>query len=311
MVMATLPVLATVHTMPLVAVEWPRGFGYLVGDLLEVEASVRVPAGFELEARSVQAQDLPNWLEMREVTWQRQDSRDSVVYRLRWVYQIFFTPPQVTALEVPPRAVRFRSLQSAEPLDVVIPAVQFTMSPLTEPLGETGPLGEMEPDWRMPEPSARWLWTWAVSLGVLLALWGTNVLVRRRYVRRGVFWLALQRVQKAKALEDPEAMLVLHKALEQKAGEAIFSHDLQALFDRWPPALSAREELSRFFEMSEAVFFAAPGGTALGAAGCEAVSPGAPPSAPAGSVPAECLEVAGRLSRRLATLERRTRDGSR
>lgn len=255
--------------------EPPRDFGYLTGDLLELDAVVRAPRGFELDALQLRSGELPAWLEMRDAAADAKSAGDAVEHRIRFVYQLFFVPDSVTRIEIPPRTVVFRSGRSGEEVRATVPSFAFTMSPLT------GPATAMERDWPVPPPPLRGLGLAAGSLILLLAAWGAWEGVERYRRRQRVFWRADREIRR-----EPDcgrAMLVLHRALEARAGRALFGHDLEVLVERWPAAASVREDLARFFDLSEGLFFGDHGTR----------------------VPEDCLPWLRGLAGRLRELERR------
>lgn len=224
-----------------------RTFGYLAGDLVELAAAVRVPRGFELDTLRLQGGELPAWLELRETTAEARAAGDAVEQRVRFVYQLFFAPDSVTRLEIPARELVFRSGGDGASARATVPAFAFTMSPLT------GAAAALEPDWPLPPPSLRGLGLAAGALVSILAAWGAWEIVERMRRRRRIFWRADREIRR-----EPDcgrAMLVLHRALEARAGRALFGHDLDGFVERWPAAASVRADLARFFDLSEGLFF--------------------------------------------------------
>lgn len=261
--------------LPQVQVERPRDFGYFTGDLLELRASVRVPERFTLDARSLEGAAWPDWLEVREINSTLQQGTLSI----RYLFQLFYVPDSVTHLSIPERRLVFRSEDTGEALQASISGFTVGISPLTD--SSSG----LEPDWIAPRPSTYWIRLLAGSLAILLGVWMTSVAVERRRQRRLVFRRADRELRSAR--DCGEAMLVLHRALEERAGKALFPHDLDALAERWPPAAEVRSDLEQFFALSSAHFYRNHGTD--------------------GS--ADCLSWVRQLSNRLMTLERRFGDG--
>jgi mxaA protein len=235
-----------------------------------------VPAGFTLD--SIQQPDTtwPGWLEVRERDWKARGGSAAPFYDFRYLYQIFYVADSVTTLEIPARPLVFRSERTGEALWATLPPFRFSLSPLTD---STSTLG---PDLSIAPPSARWIRWSGAALGAL-CLWAVLLAVGHRR-RWRVFRRARRDVRRAR--DCGEALLRIHRALEARAGRALFAHDLEALTDRWPAAEEVRGELERFFGLSDAVFY----------------GNGGEPSE-------DCLQWARELAHRLATLERR--DGRR
>ncbi len=264
---------------PEVRLEPTRDFGYLTGDRIELRGSVRVPPGFRLDPASARPGTGSDWLELREAAWERERVGGATRYRFRLVYQVFFVPDSLTRLSVPPRAVRFRSREGGEEMEAVLPAFAFSLSPLTD---STTALAA---DWPVPAPSLRGVAASAAFLALFVGLFGALGLLERRLSRRRAFGRAHRRVRRTG--DCAEALLALHRAFEERAGRAVFAHDLDLFIERWPPAEEVRVDLERFFALSENVFYANGGRGA----------------------PAECLSWVRDLSGRLAVLERRLGSG--
>lgn len=260
----------------LVQVQPPRDFGYLTGDLLELRASVRVPHGFSLDVAERPDSARPGWLEVRESFWKADEAADALSYDFRFVLQVFFVADSLTTLEIPARGLVFRSDETGEELRASVPPFRFKLSPLTD----SG--SALEPDLPIALPSARWIWVSAVTLAAL-CLW--VILLWSGHRRRSrVFRRAQRDVRRTR--DCGQALLRLHRALEERAGGALFAHDLEPLTDRWPAGEEVRDELERFFGLSDAVFFEK-----------------------GGSVSDDCLPWLQQFARRLVVLERR--DGGR
>lgn len=252
----------------------PRPFGYRIGDTLQVAGVIGVPAGFELEGNPVTDGGLPEWLEMRDQFWEVRDQGNGRAYRFRLVFQLFYAPDSVTRLTVPERRVTFREAESGERLEAVLPELAFTISPITR---GTGPIAA---DYVVPAPSPRPLRLAGGALAVLLTLLGLGVALRRpRQPDR--FRAAHRRIERAR--DCAEGTLVLHRALEEEVGGAVFRADLDRLAQRWPAAETVRDDLRRFFELSETLFY----------------------EDDRRQMPEDCLDWLRELSRQLMALEHR------
>lgn len=261
-----------------VQIQPPRDFGYLTGDLLELQASVRVPRGFALDVVEQPDSAWPAWLEVRESSWKAREAADALSYDLRFVFQVFFVADSLTNLEIPGRRLVFRSERTGERLQASVPPFRFNLSPLTDSSSE------LEPDLPIAPPSMRWIWA---SVAALAALCAWVILMWSGQRRRSrVFRRAQRDVRRAR--DCGEAILRLHRALEERAGGSLFAHDLGPLTDRWPAGEEVRDELERFFGMSNAVFYRNGGGASE-----------------------DCLPWLQGFARRLVSLERRDGGGGR
>ncbi|GBC85362.1 hypothetical protein HRbin11_01811 [bacterium HR11] len=230
--MLGLPVAVEVHP--------ERAFGYWVGDRVVVEAHVRVPRGHRLDPSSLHEGTLPEWLELRSV---RQAYRGGV-YRIRWTYQVFLSPPDVMPVQIPGRALRLQGPAGA--YEVGVPPVTVYFSPLA------GPAAEPTWDFTPPRPSRRAVYGHGSLLAGLIGGW-TALWAWRRWRRPCLFRAVVRRIQEAQA--PTEALARLWEALEAKAGAALFPHDLDRLLQRWPPAVRLRADLAWLFELREATLY--------------------------------------------------------
>lgn len=257
-----------------VQLEPPRSFGYRIGDTLHVAGVIEVPAGFELEGARGARGGLPSWLELRDESWELRDEDDGRAYRFRLVFQLFYAPDSVTRLALPEWHVEFREVASGERLETALPELTVTIAPVTRGLGPVAA------DYVVPAPSPRPILLAGGVLAVLLTWLGIDLVLRRRR-GSGRFRTAHRQIERTR--DCVEGTLVLHRALEEKMGGAVFRSDLDRLVRRWPAAEMVREDLGRFFELSETIFYR--DGNAR--------------------TPPDCLDRVRELSRQLMVLERR------
>ncbi|MCS7311358.1 MAG: hypothetical protein NZ742_00350 [Acidobacteria bacterium] len=227
--------------LPVVVEAQPeRAFGYWVGDLLVVEARVRVSSGHRLDRSSLHEGDLPEWLELRSV----HRTYRGGIHRIRWTYQVFLSPLDVIPVQIPGRTLRFQGPEGT--YSVEVPPVTVYLSPLAGSGAE--PTLEFVP----PQPSRRAVYGHGGVLAGLIGGW-TALWAWRRRRRPRLFRAVVRRVRET---QDPtEALTRLWEALEAKAGTALFPHDLDRLLQRWPPAGRLRPDLAWLFELREVTFY--------------------------------------------------------
>ena len=255
----------------------PRQFGYRIGDTLAVRAQVGVPRGFELEVASLGAGELPEWLEVRERSWDVREGtgRTDRTYEVRTVFQVFYAPDSLTRLAIPERRLVFRGA-GGERVEATIPAIELSITPMTDRSSR------MAANYPVPSASPRRVQVAVGALGALLLLAGAGAVARRRGRRSRPFRRAHR---EALGTDDcAEAALALHRALESYTGAAVFAEDLE-LVATSSGVGSLEREWRRFFELSEMIFYEDDGRRA----------------------PADCLERVRELSRRLMEVEERAR----
>lgn len=248
-----------------VSLEAPRSYGLRAGDRIRHRIRVEVAAGAELQVATLPAErDIHRWLELQSVSVQRRRGEDIDRYTLRLRYQVFATPNQVEAHRLPGFTVAWGS--GEESGRVVVPDWRFTLTPLLGKAVERrkGSFEVLQPD-IPPEPlpiseQALRVAGWsAASLALGAFLLATGPL-RGRFRRSRPLARAhrqLRRLRRGPA--DWERVRagyrVLHRALDETAGEAVFEGRLDRLRDRVPALEPASDELAAFFAESRNLFF--------------------------------------------------------
>lgn len=238
----------------------PRAFGYQVGDVLQRQIVVRVPAGLALDEASLPRPGARGHaLELRELRRQSSAGREEL-----WLhYQVFVAPQAVRTFELPPFSLHFDGRPRAQ--DVRVDAWPVTVAPLV-PL-EVSPrngLGELQPDAPPPHLATQALRSrlvaYAVAAGLLLATlavvqlagswWGSR---RRPFARAWRLMLALP------SGDDPAAWRVacerLHAAFNEAGGEVLFEHGVPRFIVRRPAFEALQQDMRRFLQLSRRGFF--------------------------------------------------------
>jgi mxaA protein len=242
----------------------PRTFGYVIGDKIRREVRLSVRPGYRLDEASLpKAGRLDRWLELAAPELRAESIGNGRRYHLVLTYQIFNAPRSFTAVTIPQQDLRL--VGEAQVVTTLLPALQVTVAPLTSDLGAKGYWGSaLQPD-RAPAPLAlqarqtRLAWTGAALLALLLfAAWrrGLAALIARR---RLPFASAVRRLKRLPASGAPADLVVglkiVHEAINQTAGRAVFAHNLGAFFAAHPEFTGLREEFERLFAASGLVFF--------------------------------------------------------
>jgi mxaA protein len=238
----------------------PRSFGYQVGDVLERQVHVQVPAGLQLiEASLPRSGARGQALELRSVVRQRSGRDD----QLRLRYQVFIAPTAVRTFELPAFTLRYAGLPRDEELRVqawpvtVAPLVPVEVSPRVG-------LGELQADQPPPLIPTRAAWWRLRGLLALLLLLGAYLAVVYLglpgwQARRRPFGLAWRSLRQLPAQPTPEAWraacLQLHQALNHSAGQVVFEAGLDDFVQRRPAFAGQREALHSFLQQSHAAFF--------------------------------------------------------
>lgn len=285
-----------------VSVHQPRAFGYLIGDELEQRITLRAPAGFALDPKSLpQAGRKGLWLELAAPHLTSTKAGDATRYALTLDYQIINVPDQVRTIDLPALDLAFSGQGTT--VGTVIDQWPVTISPITPTyvLARAG-LEQTQPD--APPPTTgtgtymRLTFLWIAAFIALIA----GIIVQHR----GIPWLRRDARPFARAARDilklsrmaPDRAIYrrglqrLHRAFDAVAGHAVFADHLASLFAARPELLGLRTDIEQFYAASQREFFGTHAGTvnldrvAALAARCRDVEASAAPSAAAGGLAA-------------------------
>jgi len=264
--------LAVVHATPAragdevlrVEASEPRAYGYQVGDHLQRQVLVHVPAGWTLDEASLpRPGDRGKALELRSVRSRSVAEGGGRRIELDLDYQVFLAPAAVRTVEIAPILLRFGGATRTEELR--IEAWPVTIAPLVqvEAPSRRG-LGELQPDRTAPlrdtTPLRARLLVWAAIALLLIATLAVAYLGPPwRAARNRPFGVAWRRLRRLPAQPDDstwrEACVWLHEALNRTAGEVLFERDLEAFVQRHPGFAPLREDLQRFLLTTREQFF--------------------------------------------------------
>lgn len=248
----------------------PRAYGYQLGDTLQREVLIEVPAGLALDAASLPMPGARGQaIELRAVRLGSEPMPGGQRQRLRLDYQVFFAPREVRTLEIAPLILRY----TGQPRDQTlrIDAWPVTVAPLL-PLSVSPRqgLGDLQPDVAPPLIDASalqqrlLLWAGAATLAMAWLAWARLGWPwwQRRHLPFGQAWAHLRRLPDTPDSERWHAACRrLHRALDQSAGQVMFEAGLPAWLARQPALAPLKEDLARFLRLSQQLFFA-PGAAA-------------------------------------------------
>ncbi len=239
----------------------PRSFGYQVGDVLERQVHVQVPAGLQLDETSLPRSGARGQaLELRSVQRQRRGRDDRLILR----YQVFIAPAAVRTYELPAFTLRYVGTPRDD--DVRVQAWPVTVAPLVPvDVSPRVGLGELQAD--QPPPlittrAAGWrlrgLLLWMLLLGSYLAI--VYFGLPGWQARQRPFALAWRALRDLPAQPTPQAWQAacrqLHQALNHSAGQVVFEAGLHEFVQRRPAFASEQAALQTFLQQSNATFFA-------------------------------------------------------
>ncbi len=244
----------------------PRLFGHFIGDILKIEVDVRVDNGVELEPASLpQPGPLNQWLELSSSRVESGSDHGSTLYRFYFSYQTFYPALDARQLDVPGFTLSFKSGDQIYPAQV--PTWSFGISPLREilpPARESGG-AYMQPSvppafYDTRRDAWRALGLAGTSLLALLLLayhlawWPFAARAHRPFAQ------AVRVIRKDLANDDArrgyrDAIIALHRAVDQTAGHAVLPEDMPGFFAKHPAFARMQEQFTRFFASSQSLFF--------------------------------------------------------
>lgn len=255
-----------------------RDVGYTVGDILERTITVEVKKPYKLEPTSLPIVGYERryrgqviGIILHSIRTEREEQADKTRYTLHLAYQVFTNNVVAKAAFLPAEILRFSKAASspAEANKQVTPEVRqyrvpewgFRISPLAV-YGSVKLEDDMSP--MLPPPAlsdaAERQHIRIFSVVLVLAL------LLLAYIHANSRWLpvlnrpfarALRKIKTLPETEDGlrEAISLLHQALNNTAGQAIFHPTITQFLLQKPGFSHVSAEISQFFTLSNQVFF--------------------------------------------------------
>jgi mxaA protein len=270
------------------AIQQPRPFGYVLGDVLTQRVLLQSQGHDFDPAQLPGAERAGLWL------WRRSAAvmRDNMNHK--WLildYQIINAPQQLMTVSLPALTLKSKA-KGADSL--FVPEWPISVAPLTPRIAfAKGGLQDLRPDHPAPTLPTAGLWRqleiWSTALIATLAAWFGWWLIR--YIRAAAsqpFARALREIRRAGG-DSQEAWLALHRAFDRTAGRALQINTLNVLFQRAPYLEPQRPEIERFYAESTWRFFGAGGevnkrGVRPAGADLRALADGTRPTSDSGSL---------------------------
>lgn len=252
----------------------PRAFGYFLGDIFERRFEVDTDPGDELtEASLPHPGPLTYWLELKSVAVGRAWAGDVTRHTLTLSYQNFYVPIDPRKLEIPPVTIAFKSGEA--PYNVTLPPFTFIVSPIREIFPEKS--GETVETFLRPDAAARFLPE--RDLNAAMATSGLVSLLALAGLAHHLAWWPFQKrrtrpfTRAAREIASitgagqnsdgfRHALIELHRALDDAAGQRLLSNDVATFMRRHPEHRGRGDDVARFFAASQLAFFANDAGAA-------------------------------------------------
>lgn len=253
-----------------VEIRSPRAFGFFLGDLITAQVDIVVDKGF-----SVQPASLPRpgpvtyWLDLRDIKVDETQQGDANRIRLALTYQSFYAALDARVMEIPGFTVTIASGASGgtTTAGAHMPPWSINVSPLREvkPPAREDPSEHLRPDGSVAPLDPHWPLRGAAVCA------GLSVLALALLARDRAWWPFRGRPNRAFAgahgivrrlARRPEqdagyreALLALHRGLDDTDGRRVLADDLPAFLDRHPAYRGLEPALTGFFAASRLAFF--------------------------------------------------------
>ena len=246
-----------------------RSYGLVVGDLIEHHYIIEIDKSYSLTQSSLPATgDINYWLTLRNIQIHTTERNEHILYRLDLTYQTFYAPLDVRELTIPSIQLDFSNVDN-KTFSLDIANWSFTMSPIKEitprGVGTESKINRFMKASIPPSPislsplkNALWLYTGLLFCSILLFLiisgWISGL-------SRSPFIKARKTIRKLAKTSDPSQQLnqhclqALHKAINQRAGHTVFSHQLAQFLHDNPQFAALHESLKQFYQHSQDCFF--------------------------------------------------------
>jgi mxaA protein len=248
-----------------VELQAPRPFGYVIGDVIPLQADIDTDAPYRLGPNTLpKPGPINRWLWLKTINTEQTQQGHRTHYRLRLEYQTFYAPLAVKNLTIPAMPLALEG--PGEPLNAQIPAWNFSTAPLrglaaAEENGQVAPRPEVEPKPLQTWPHWLGLTAWlglAVAALAYLAYqsgW-LNFGQRGRYFAEAIRTLRRLEAEGLPPEQQREAAYTaVHQAFNQTLGFALFSEGLPAFFAGHSRYAPLKTEIEAFFTASYSAFF--------------------------------------------------------
>ncbi|HET6377242.1 MAG TPA: nonribosomal peptide synthetase MxaA [Methylocella sp.] len=257
-----------------VDIRTPKEFGYFVGDLIEANVDIRTPKNQQfLNSSLPRPGPVTPLLDLRDAVLTKSYEDGSTLWQLHLTYQNFLPALDVHELEIPSITLIF--LEDGQQKNVEVPSWHIRVAPLREafPQKKENAAGYMRPDAPAvlisEAPPLHRAAFFALSVLLLLiyvlrdrAIWPFQKRPER------VFSAAARKIstlakKSAGMAFHRDALLTLHRSIEQAAGCTVLAEDLANFLSSHPKYEPLAPSFQKFFEASRAIFFDSEGERAL------------------------------------------------
>ncbi len=235
-----------------------RDFGYYAGDLFVSTAILEVGADTFLDNGSLPpAGPVSPSIDLRSTQISETRAADGRRITIRTEWQNFSTPDEVSRVDVPGYKLIFT--QGRSRLTASIPGFSISVSPFRHDLQPVLDASVLRPDHAVEQADIAKDWRMLFMSGATAVLAGLYLAWRNGVffnVRRGAapFARAARDIAQHKQ-NATEAMLRLHRAFDETAGERVLADDLDSFLIKRIRFAPLRADIEGFFAHSRRIFF--------------------------------------------------------
>lgn len=239
----------------------PTSNNIQMGDVLSRSIEVEVDAAYQLPKTSLPMKDESrNGIELRDISVQSSKGNGTVIYKITLSYQVFASAAKPVVMQLPDEHLAL--VGGTKALSIDIPAWKFWYVPLV-PEGITNAKDNMQPQ---SKPELFDLSVHRTRLWMALTLLVTGFL-GLVYVNADKRWLPFMNGEFAKAhrsikklghdqTANENALMYIHQAFNNVYGANLFANELEQFLAANPKFLKMKQDITQFFEQSNATLFA-------------------------------------------------------
>lgn len=234
--------------------------GIQIGDVLTRTITIETDTAYDLPKTSLAIKgESKNDIELHDINVSTTKSLNKKLFKITLSYQVFANAAKPVQMELPIEHLLFTGPNN---MAIDIPAWRFWYSPLVAE-GITNAKNLMQPQIKPALIAVKSIQMWLAIFSGLLAI-GLLGLVYvnadKRYLpfMNGAFAKAhrhIKKLDKGQAT-DRTAFVYMHQAFNQVYGANLFSGELDQFLTAHPKFMKVKDEIVRFFELSNATLFA-------------------------------------------------------
>jgi len=232
-----------------------------MGDVLSRSIEVEVDAAYQLPKTSLPMKgESRNGIELRDVSVRTSKGSSTNIYKITLSYQVFVSAAKPVVMQLPDEHLAL--IGGAKALSIDIPAWRFWYAPLVAE-GITNAKDNMQPQSKpaLIDLNMHRLRFWAALALLVTGLFGlVYVNADKRWLpyMNGAFAQAHRNIKKLahKQAANKDALMYMHQAFNKVYGANLFANELEHFLAANPKFLKMKQEITQFFEQSNAALFA-------------------------------------------------------